>query len=158
VTEPNVFQLPQPGAFADPLTARALLSQAVEAEVAALLSCHADKVTDDEVLRNGGRRRTATAGPGLEVPERPGRRAGDHFNRGPRRGRIGSLIGNMRANGVRSLDVSCWQCHHRAIPSADPWSDDVPVRTFGPRMVCTRCGTIGAEARPNWQEQPRVRP
>jgi hypothetical protein len=24
-------------------------------------------------------------------------------------------LGNMRANGVRSLDVSCWQCHHRAI-------------------------------------------
>jgi hypothetical protein len=22
-------------------------------------------------------------------------------------------LGNMRANGVRSLDVSCWQCHHR---------------------------------------------
>jgi hypothetical protein len=40
-------------------------------------------------------------------------------------------LGNMRANGVRSLDVSCWQCHHRAILSADPWSDDVPVPTFG---------------------------
>jgi len=25
----------------------------------------------------------------------------------------------MRANGVRSLDVTCWQCHHRAILSAD---------------------------------------
>jgi hypothetical protein len=24
-------------------------------------------------------------------------------------------LGNMRANGVRSLDVSCWLCHHRAI-------------------------------------------
>ena len=58
------------------------------------------------------------------------------------------------ANGVRSLDVSCWQCHHRAILSADPWSDDMPVPTFGPRMVCTRCGIIGADARPNWQEQP----
>jgi hypothetical protein len=23
-------------------------------------------------------------------------------------------LGNMRANGVRSLDVSCWQCHHGA--------------------------------------------
>jgi hypothetical protein len=64
-------------------------------------------------------------------------------------------LGNMRANGVRSLDVSCWQCHHRAIMSADPWSDDVPVPTFGPRMVCTRCGIIGADARPNWQEQQR---
>jgi hypothetical protein len=63
-------------------------------------------------------------------------------------------LGNMRANGVRSLDVSCWQCHHRTILSAAPWSDDVPVPTFGPRMVCTRCGIVGADARPNWQEQP----
>jgi hypothetical protein len=63
-------------------------------------------------------------------------------------------LGNMRTNGVRSLDVCCWQCHHRAIMSADPWSDDVPVPTFGPRMVCTRCGIVGADARPNWREQP----
>ena len=48
-----VFQLCQPGTFADPLTevlrngARALLSQAVEAEIAALLDCHADKLTHD---------------------------------------------------------------------------------------------------------------
>jgi putative transposase len=57
VTETNVFQLCQPGTFADPLTevlrngARALLSQAVEAEVAALLDCHADKLTDDSRQR-----------------------------------------------------------------------------------------------------------
>jgi hypothetical protein len=43
VTDSNVFQLSQPGTFSDPLTevlrngARALLSQAVEAEVATLL-------------------------------------------------------------------------------------------------------------------------
>jgi hypothetical protein len=46
----------------------------------------------------------------------------------------------MRANGMRSLDVCCWVCHHWAIMSADPWSDDVPVPAFGPRMVCTNCG------------------
>ena len=51
MTQTNVFQLSQPGTFADPLTevlrngARALLSQAVEAEVAALLSRHTDKLT-----------------------------------------------------------------------------------------------------------------
>jgi hypothetical protein len=42
-------------------------------------------------------------------------------------------LGNMRANGVRSLDVSCWQCHHQAIVSADPWPDDVPVPSWCPR-------------------------
>jgi hypothetical protein len=43
----------------------------------------------------------------------------------------------MRANGVRSLDVSCWNCHHRAIMSVDLWPDDVPAPTIDPRMVCT---------------------
>ena len=33
-------------------------------------------------------------------------------------------LGNMRANGVCSLDVSCWNCHHRAIMSADAWPND----------------------------------
>ena len=56
-------------------------------------------------------------------------------------------LGNMRANGVRSLDVCCWLCHHRAILSADRWPDHVPVPTFGPRMVCTRCGIVGADVR-----------
>jgi hypothetical protein len=46
------------------------------------------------------------------------------------------------------------QDRHRAIMSADPWSDDVPVLTFGPQMVCTQCGLIGADARPNGREQP----
>jgi hypothetical protein len=63
-------------------------------------------------------------------------------------------LGNMRANGVRSLDVCRWQCHHEAILSADPWPDHMAVPAFGPRMVCTRCGIIGADARPNWRERP----
>jgi putative transposase len=62
VTETNVFQLSQPGTFADPLTevlrngARALLTQAVEAELAALLASHADKLTEDgraRLVRHG---------------------------------------------------------------------------------------------------------
>ena len=62
MTETNVFQLTQPGSFADPLTevlrsgAPALLPQAVEAEVATLLASHADKLTDDgrhRLVRHG---------------------------------------------------------------------------------------------------------
>src|SRR5437868_15490932 len=55
------------GTFSDPLTeilrngARALLAQAVEAEVSGLLRCHADKLTDD------GRRRLVRHG---HLPER----------------------------------------------------------------------------------------
>ena len=62
MTETNVFQLSQPGTFADPLTdvlrngARALLAHAVQAEAAAWLSAHADKLTDDgrqRLVRHG---------------------------------------------------------------------------------------------------------
>ncbi len=67
---------------------------------------------------------------------------------------IPMTLGNMRANGVRSLTVSCWLCHHGAVLRADAWPDDVPVPWFGPRMVCTGCGIVGADARPNWQDRP----
>jgi hypothetical protein len=59
-------------------------------------------------------------------------------------------IGNMRSLRVRSLAVPCELCH---VLNAEPWSDNVPVPTFGLRMVCTHCGIIGADARPNWREQ-----
>jgi len=67
VTDTNVFRLSQPRTFSDPLTevlrngARVLLAQAVEAEVAALLAGHADKLTDD------GRQRLVRHG---HLPER----------------------------------------------------------------------------------------
>ena len=50
MTETNVFALSQPGSFIDPLTevlrdgARALLAQAVEAEVATLLRASCDSL------------------------------------------------------------------------------------------------------------------
>src|SRR6202023_301729 len=62
MTDTNVLQFTQPGAFADPLTevlrdgARALLAQAVEAEVATLLSSHADNLTENgphRLVRHG---------------------------------------------------------------------------------------------------------
>ena len=67
MTDTNVFALVQPGTFTDRLTdvlrdgARALLAQAVEAEVAGFLGEHADKRTDD------GRQRLVRHG---HLPER----------------------------------------------------------------------------------------
>jgi hypothetical protein len=60
----------------------------------------------------------------------------------------------LRELGARSLFVSCWNCHHQAVLSAERWPDDVAVPSFGRRMVCTSCGIVGADARPNWKEQP----
>jgi hypothetical protein len=64
-------------------------------------------------------------------------------------------LANMRENGVRSLDVQCWQCRHRTIINADKWPGDLIVKSFEPRMVCTKCGMIGADVRPNWRERSR---
>jgi hypothetical protein len=61
-------------------------------------------------------------------------------------------LGNMRELGVQSLVVTCELCHHEAVLSAECWGDAVLVRAFRPRMVCTRCGIVGAGARPNWRE------
>jgi hypothetical protein len=54
--------------------------------------------------------------------------------------------------GVRSLSVTCELCHHGAVLPADDWSDAVLVRDFRHRMVCSICGIVGADARPNWRE------
>ncbi len=60
---------------------------------------------------------------------------------------------NMRANGVCSLSIYCHQCHHETAMNVDHLPGDMTVPSFGPRMVCTKCGTIGADVRPNWKER-----
>ena len=57
-------------------------------------------------------------------------------------------LGNMRENGVRSLAVTCGAlyCHHEAIMDVTAYADDMVVPSFGPRMVCTVCGAIGASS------------
>ena len=57
MSDSNVIKLTQPGAFSDSLTeilrggARALLTQAIEAEVAEFLAKHADLKTDRPAAR-----------------------------------------------------------------------------------------------------------
>ena len=113
MTETNVFQLSQPGTFVDPLTevlrngARALLAQAIEAEVAALLSLHADKLTED------GRQRLVRHG---HLPEREimtgigpvavrGPRVRDRVGEGSERIRFSSAILPPYARRSKSLEV-----------------------------------------------------
>ena len=63
-------------------------------------------------------------------------------------------LGNMREQGVRRLSVSCWVCHHTAVIDVRDYPDQARVPAFGPKMVCTGCGIIGADARPNWVDRP----
>lgn len=55
---------------------------------------------------------------------------------------------------IPTLSVTCRVCHHGAVLSADPWPDATPMPFFGPHMVCTGCGIVDADARPNWTERP----
>jgi putative transposase len=113
VTDTNVFQLCQPGSFADPLTevlrngARALLMQAVEAEVAALLSSHADKLTDDgrqRLVRHGHLpEREIMTGIGPVAVRCP--RVRDRRGEGPARIRFSSAILPPYARRSKSLEV-----------------------------------------------------
>ena len=113
MTDTNVFQLCQPGIFADPLTevlrngARALLVQAVEAEVAALLSVHTDKLTDDgrqRLVRHGHLpEREIVTGIGSVAVRCP--RVRDRVGQGGERIRFSSAILPPYARRSKSLEV-----------------------------------------------------
>jgi hypothetical protein len=62
-------------------------------------------------------------------------------------------LGNMRSLGVRGLFVTCQHCGRKTEGNVDAWPDDVAVTSFGPRMRCSRCGNLGANAIPNWIER-----
>jgi hypothetical protein len=69
-------------------------------------------------------------------------------------------LGNMRANGVHTLAVWCcgrgWS--HQSVLDVSGYIDDLPMPAFSPRMVCTVCGAIGADARPNSNEKNQQKP
>jgi hypothetical protein len=61
-------------------------------------------------------------------------------------------MGDVRALGCRDLLVYCesgW-CHHSAKISGDFLPDDTVLLDLDRRMVCTACGLIGADLRPDW--------
>ena len=113
MTDTNVFQFSQPGTFADPLTevlrngVRALLAQAVEAEVAALLGCHADKLTANghqRVVRHGHLpEREIMTGIGPVAVRCP--RVRDRVEQGCERIRFSSAILPPYARRSKSLEV-----------------------------------------------------
>ena len=127
MTDTNVFELSQPGSFADPLTevlrngARALLTQAVEAEVAALLSCHADKLTDDgrqRLVRHGHLpEREIMTGIGPVAVRCP--RVRDRIGEGAERIRFSSAILPRYARRSKSLEVLIPVLYLKGISTGD---------------------------------------
>jgi hypothetical protein len=60
-------------------------------------------------------------------------------------------LANMRQHGCRDLLIYCSnapRCWHSGKMNADIWPDDTPFAEIERRMVCTKCGIIGAELRP----------
>src|SRR3982751_1908942 len=123
----TVVKLIQPAEFSDPLTevlregARALLAQAVEAEVAAFLGSHADKQTEDgrqRLVRHGHRpeRKIVTGlGPGpVRAP-----RVRDRTGAGEGRIRFTSAILPPYARRSKSLEVLIPILYLRGISSGD---------------------------------------
>jgi putative transposase len=108
-----VFQLSQPGTFTDPLTevlrngARALLAQAVEAELAALLGKHQDELTEDgraRLARHGHLpQREIMTGVGLVPVCCP--RVRDRVEQGGERIRFSSAILPPYSRRTKSLEV-----------------------------------------------------
>ena len=113
MTKTNVFQLSQPGSFIDPLTevlrdgARALLAQAVEAEVATLLSRYADETSNDgrqRLVRHGHLpEREIMTGIGPVAVRCP--RVRDRVGKGSERIRFSSAILPPYARRSKSLEV-----------------------------------------------------
>src|SRR5262245_19875504 len=158
MTDTNVFQLSQPGTFRDPLTevlrngARALLTQAVEAEVSSLLSCHADKLTDD------GRRRLVRHG---HLPEReimtgigpvavrcP--RVRDRGGEGSERIRFSSAILPPYARRSKSLEVLIPILYLKGISSGD--FEDALITSRGRDAGGLSASTIG-RLKEAWSEE-----
>jgi putative transposase len=127
VTDSNVFKLSQPGTFSDPLSevlrcgARALLAQAVEAEVAAFVESHADKLTAE------GRRRLVRHG---HLPEREimtgigpvavrAPRVRDRIGSGEERLRFSSAILPRYARRSKSLEVLIPTLYLKGVSTGD---------------------------------------
>jgi hypothetical protein len=55
-------------------------------------------------------------------------------------------MAHIRGHGCRDLLIYCnsGRCYHSATLNGDWLADNVPVRSLCGRMVCTRCGYIGA--------------
>ena len=160
MTDTNVFQLSQPGNFADPLTevlrkgARALLAQAVEAEVATLLSRYADETTDDgrkRLVRHGHlpeREIMTGIGPvGVRCP-----RVRDRVGEGSQRIRFSSAILPPYARRSKSLEVLIPILYIKGISTGD--FEEALVALLGKDAGGLSASTVG-RLKEAWSEEHR---
>jgi len=58
----------------------------------------------------------------------------------------------IRSHSCRDNLIYCGSidCSLGATMNADPTPDETPIRSLGPRMVCTESEHIGADVRPDW--------
>jgi transposase-like protein len=158
VTQDNVVELVQPGAFSDPLTevlregARALLAQAVEAEVAAFLAGHADKHTEDgrqRLVRHGHRpERKIVTGLGPVCVRAP--RVRDRRGAGEGRIRFTSAILPPYARRSKSVDVLIPILYLKGLSSGD--FEDALSTLLGPDAGGLSASSI-ARLREAWSDE-----
>src|SRR5271154_2252573 len=158
VTDTNAFQLSQPGTFADPLTevlrngAKALLTQAVEAEVAALLRRHADELTDDgrqRLVRHGHLpERKIVTGIGPVAVRCP--RVRDRGGEGSDRIRFSSAILPPYARRSKSLEVLIPILYLKGVSTGD--FDEALVALLGKDAGGLSASTIG-RLKDAWSEE-----
>jgi transposase-like protein len=160
VTETNVFQLSQPGTFADPLTevlrtgARALLAQAIEAEVATLLSQYADETTDDgrqRLVRHGHLpEREIMTGIGPVAVRCP--RVRDRVGEGYQRIRFSSALLPRYARRSKSLEVLIPILYLKGVSTGD--FEEALAALLGKDAGGLSASTIG-RLKEAWSEEHR---
>ena len=158
MTETNVFQLSQPGSFIDPLTevlrdgARALLAQAIEAEVATLLSRYADESTDDghqRLVRHGHLpEREIMTGIGPVAVRCP--RVRDRVGKGSERIRFSSAILPPYARRSKSLEVLIPILYLKGVSTGD--FEEALVALLGKDAGGLSASTIG-RLKEAWSEE-----
>ena len=158
MTKTNVFQLSQPGSFIDPLTevlrdgARALLAQAVEAEVATLLTRYVDESTNDgrqRLVRHGHLpEREIMTGIGPVAVRCP--RVRDRVGKGSERIRFSSAILPPYARRSKSLEVLIPILYLKGVSTGD--FEEALVALLGKDAGGLSASTIG-RLKEAWSEE-----
>ena len=62
-------------------------------------------------------------------------------------------LGQLRADGIKTVMAYCARCQHGAAVDASPFPDETFVPDVGLRLRCSRCGSKEVYTQPNWMEK-----